>query len=401
MDLGDEMTMGPALLALSVENYLSLREVDVDLGPVNVLVGPNGAGKSNLLDVIQLLGDSVREDLSPAIDSRGGFDRIYFNGDTKGPIRIRVRANVTKYSSATAPDEYSLTLSRAGLRRDYVRRWETFKFKRFQGPGRRITVQGSSVHVVSGKTTERELELRRDTLGLATLPRLSPSQGGEEISRVASLFQTFRVFNVDVAKAKLPSTQGESGHLESDASNLAGFLQWLSMEHEDVFVELLKDARELIPGLLDMRFVPVGGSTFAVALVLEETGLKNPTPLAYASYGTIRILALLALLHDPEPPLLTCIEEMDHGIHPYAFDRLVERLRIASRKTQFLVATHSPALVNRLTAPELIVCERNESGASLIPAIDLRTVQRVAKSVEGELGLGEIWFTGTLGGVPT
>lgn len=378
---------------------MSLRDVDVDLGPVNVLVGPNGAGKSNLLDVIQLLGDSVRDDLSPAIEARGGFDRIYFNGKTSGPIRIRVKANVTKYSSPTAPDEYSLTLSR--VRQGYVRRWETFKFKRFQGPGRRITVQGTSVHVVSGTKRERELELRRDTLGLATLPRLSPSQGGEEIGRVASLFRTFRVFNVNVENATLPSMQGDSGHLESDASNLAGFLQWLSAEQEDVFAELVKDARELIPGLIDLRFVPVGGSLFAVALVLEETGLRDPTPLAHASYGTIRILALLALLHDPEPPLLTCIEEMDHGIHPYAFDRLVDRMRIASRKTQFLVATHSPALVNRLEASELIVCERDDNGASIIPAIDSRTVQRVASSVDGELGLGEIWFTGTLGGVPT
>jgi predicted ATPase len=77
----------------------------------------------------------------------------------------------------------------------------------------------------------------------------------------------------------------------------------------------------------------------------------------------------------------------------------VERIRIASRRTQFLIATHSPAFVNRLDPSELIVCERDDTGASRIPAIDADTTRRIMDS--GDLGLGEIWFSGTLGGVPS
>ena len=115
-----------------------------------------------------------------------------------------------------------------------------------------------------------------------------------------------------------------------------------------------------------------------MAVLLAEAGLSEPTPLAYASFGTIRLLAVLALLHDPNPPLLTCVEELDHGLHPYAFDRIVERMRIASRRTQFLIATHSPALVNRLDPSELIVCERDDAGAYRIPAIDAETASDAA-----------------------
>ena len=49
--------------------------IRVPASTVVCLVGPNGAGKSNLLDVIDFLGDSVREDLAPALSKRGGFDR--------------------------------------------------------------------------------------------------------------------------------------------------------------------------------------------------------------------------------------------------------------------------------------------------------------------------------------
>jgi len=86
----------------------------------------------------------------------------------------------------------------------------------------------------------------------------------------------------------------------------------------------------------------------------------------------------LALLHDPAPPRLTCIEEVDHGLHPYALDRLVERMRSAATRTQLLLATHSPALVNRLRPEELIICERDaEAGASRTPAIPQSQVREI------------------------
>src|SRR4051812_16026279 len=132
----------PALLHLDIKNFKSLRDVRVELGPVNVLVGPNASGKSNFLDVIQFLGDSVREDLGPALDSRGGFERVRYRGaDGEGPVRIHVGASVTRYSSPTAPDEYELSFTTRGgnvrrvdeegeavlERRDLLYRWESFQ----------------------------------------------------------------------------------------------------------------------------------------------------------------------------------------------------------------------------------------------------------------------------------
>ena len=105
------------------------------------------------------------------------------------------------------------------------------------------------------------------------------------------------------------------------------------------------------------------------------------------------------MLHDPNPPKLSCIEEIDHGLHPHVLDKIVERLRSASERTQLLLATHSPTFINRLTPGEVIICERDpKTGASRIPAI---TQEEVAAILKGDpLGLGELWFTGTLGGVP-
>jgi predicted ATPase len=103
------------------------------------------------------------------------------------------------------------------------------------------------------------------------------------------------------------------------------------------------------------------------------------------------------LLYDPNPSALTCIEEIDHGLHPQALELLVERLREASERTQFIIATHSPALADRLKPEELIVCERLPDGSSAIPAVSLAGVKRIVRESEG-LPLGELWFSGALGG---
>jgi predicted ATPase len=393
-----------------VRNFRSLKDVDLSLEPLNVLVGPNGAGKSNLLDVIGFLGDSVREDLGPALAKRGGFDRVCFRGKIDGPrqVVIEVEAAVTKNSSRAATDNYTLDFQVLRIRRirsdnaprRYLRRRETFLFKRTAGPGRRITVSGGDITVMDGDETTTTGTLREGSLGLATLPRLGPSQGAEQVDALAGLFASFRVFDVDVGRARLPSIVQRAPSLNNDAGNLSAFLQYMAAEEPERFQALEKDACSFIPGLRSIDFESVGGATEATVLKLHEHGLPDSTDLADASYGSVRALALLALLYDPRPPRLTCIEEIDHGLHPHILDRLVELIRDASRRTQLLIATHSPALVNRLNASELIVCERRADATSAIPAISSAEVRRMEQELDGQLGLGELWFTGALGGVP-
>ncbi|MFD6326094.1 AAA family ATPase [Streptomyces sp. NPDC058442] len=89
------------LLELRVENFRSLRDVTVPLGPLTVLVGPNGAGKSNMLKVFDFLADIIRTDLQPALDARGGFDEVAFWGGAKPPTTMRVQLKTTWNSSCS------------------------------------------------------------------------------------------------------------------------------------------------------------------------------------------------------------------------------------------------------------------------------------------------------------
>ncbi|MEH0422816.1 AAA family ATPase [Streptomyces sp. B21-083] len=398
------------LLELHVENFRSLRDVTIPLGPLTVLVGANGVGKSNVLKVFDLLADIIRTDLEPALETRGGFDEVAFWGGPKPPttLRIRLKATWTTHSSPNAPDEYDLKVRRysAPSSKDNgqyrLTRSESFQFKRTRGRGRRISVSGERATVVDTRPSTEledssEFGIQRLSSGLSTLPRLASTEGGSEVALVAKQLSSLRVFDVNVEAARAPARLDRGWfHLSHNADNLAAFLEWLSQDIT-AWEHLVEDAKSVLPQLDNIEFVRVGGGAEQVTLLLRERGLRRVTPLADASYGTVRLLGLLALLYDPGLPALTCIEEIDHGLHPQALQLIVNRLREASNRTQFIIATHSPALTDRLRPEEIVICERDDEGASLIPAITTTEVSAIVEE-SGDLPLGELWFSGVLGG---
>lgn len=395
--------MNRPLRSIRARNFRSLADVDVDFGDLNVLIGPNGSGKSNLLRTLAFVRDTARFDIRQAIDHMGGFHNVIRQADDVEKVELTIEAVVTEHSSARAQDVYALNLQPTGT---LIEREERFTFKRIPGRGRRYTVTATGREVAGGtdrrgrpEDPETLLELSaEDVSALGTLARV----GGGELGRGPSDFFSFlsrtRYLDPDVDKARVPS-RISSTSLADDATNLSAALITLRDDAPDSFRELVRDLGRCLPGLEDITFQSYGGSTQSVVIQLKERGLSRPVDLADASFGTVRMLALLVALHEPNPPALTVIEEVDHGLHPYALDVLVDRMRDASDRTQLLVASHSPTLVNRLRPAEIIVCDRDpDTGESLIPAT---SSDEIASAIEaGDWKAGELWFSGVLDGVP-
>ena len=368
--------MNRRLSELHVENFRSLREVTLPLNPVNVLVGPNGAGKTNVLEVFRFLADMAAKDMEPAFKERDGYwDVVSWGDEPSVEMRIGLKGTWTSFSSQDALDEYNLELRPMA---NQILHRTTFRFKRFERSGRRITLSAPGAFP-SGRLIEESPEsvLAKGTLlteGVSETTSIDGQVGPAEFTdRLASL----RHVGVDA----------DLGH--SVAAVLA------LRADESAWQHLVEDARHALPHLADIVVEDLPGGE--VGVVLHEWNLRHPTPLDKASHGTVRLLGLLALLHDPEPPVLTCIENIDTGIHPQALELLVERIREASDRTQFLITTHSPALVDRLRPEELVVCERGNDGASIIPALSTYQVKAIVAEAQ-RAPLGELWLSGALGG---
>lgn len=161
------------------------------------------------------------------------------------------------------------------------------------------------------------------------------------------------------------------------------------------------DTKYILDNILQ-RFLPryeglstsVEGDT--VQIFLHEQGLKTPVPAARLSDGTVRFLAMAALLLMPDPPPLVCIEEPELGLHPDTMTLLAELFMLARERTQLIVTTHSDALLSALTeeVESVLVCEYLEG--TVFSRLELDKL----KYWLDKYRLGDLWRMGDLGGNP-
>ena len=132
-----------------------------------------------------------------------------------------------------------------------------------------------------------------------------------------------------------------------------------------------------------------------VSLILEESGGRQ-IPAARLSDGTLRYLSLLTVLLDPNPPPLIGIEEPELGLHPDVIYDLAELLVDASTRTQLVVTTHSPTLIDALTdhPSSVVACEKHDGQTHF-----RRVNPDDLASWQGDRGLGELWSMGSIGGM--
>ena len=109
-------------------------------------------------------------------------------------------------------------------------------------------------------------------------------------------------------------------------------------------------------------------------LQIKDAPFEQPILARFASDGTLKMLAYLMVLYDPDPPQFIGIEEPENQLHPRLLPELAEECREASSRTQLMVTTHSPFFVNGLKPAELWVLFRDESGY---------TQARLASDIQG------------------
>ncbi len=169
--------------------------------------------------------------------------------------------------------------------------------------------------------------------------------------------------------------------LSEDGRNLPEALNWLGREHPERLRRLADDFSDVLP---HAERVGTELSLSGEALIqLHERGLTDPLTQADLSDGTLRILALLFLVHHPRPPALVAIEEPETGLYPRLIEALLDVLRSLSERVQVMFTTHSVTLLNRLVPEELVFVHRGDSGSSFERVGSRADVQALAPGTSG------------------
>jgi predicted ATPase len=352
-----------------IQNYKSLRDVDLKLTPVHVLIGPNDSGKTSIFEALATLGRiSHGMQLSEAFPGRWrGRDLVWW-GDRAGKVSFRT------------------CLRGDGGTIEHVLACEFFEGgKNPRVLDEEVTEQGRSV--IQARSTPQSVLRQED--------------GKPALRRLREEFQGLRLYRWEPSFMRLPVAyefQTKSG-MEPSGFGLAQYLNDILVNDHKRFGDLEQRFQTLFPQVQRIRLHREQGfqdaltrqpSRMGLGIYFEQEG-GFLFPATQASDGLILVLAYLALLYSPQPPRLLLIEEPENGVHPRRLQEVIQILRqlLANQEqTQVLLTTHSPYVVDLFRPEEVTLCLKGSDGA--VTAHPLSQSKAVLEQMD-IFRLGEIW----------
>jgi predicted ATPase len=380
----------PRIESLRVQRYRALADLELrGMTPLTVFLGPNGSGKSTIFDVFAFLSECFTAGLRKAWDRRGRFKELRTRG-TQGPIVIEL-----KYREAPGNPviTYHLAIDEGSKGPFVAEEWLAWKRKSYGAPFRFLDFREGAGRVVSGEAPDEQderIEERlssSETIAVNTLGQLAKHP------RVTALRRFITGWYLSYLSADSTRGSVEAGpqeRLSPTGDNLPNVIQYLKEQHPGRLDEIFGVLAQRVPRLerVTADVMPDG----RLLLQIKDAPFEQPVLARFASDGTLKLLAYLTILYDPDPPQLIGIEEPENYLHPRLLPYLAEECRQATVRTQLLVSSHSPFFVNALKAEEVWVLYRDERGYTQARrAADMRGIPEFMK--EGAL-LGSLWLEG-------
>lgn len=397
------LSFGPDTPALKLQN-------------LNVFVGLNGAGKSNLIDAIQLL-QALPNDLNEPILHGGGIEQWLHNPTKLAPAWERRRqetvASIQVAFGAHLGADYVIPRSKYQLEFGKGRRHHADirreQLQYISGTGCRIPSQcgftylgGNKYEVTDPKSerrAKREIVSRDKPHHGQSFFHQAQSEGAfPMIAHTAECLNAIRFYREWVAdRTAMPCSLPVNGTADDSANGTFGDLPTV--------VSKLNQNAELKDAVLDKLYQGVD-FTGDICLAMQQDRAsvnfregQRLVPAHRVSDGTLRLLFLLSVLLDPNPPPLICIEHPELGIHMDVIPSLVDLMEDAAQRTQLIVTTHSEMLIDCLThRPEALIACEQVFGETEMVRVDMDEVLRHAGRRNADKSLSWFWYKGFLGG---
>lgn len=325
------------IASVAFRNFKALRATSLALRPINLVIGPNGSGKTSLIDALRRLRTLSRLGPAPHPEPES-------------------RGGGPELEFRFGPPHDGLVV-RLGCISDTV--CDVLRLEPENAPG------WPALQTELGRIRSYSLDHE------AMAQRVSRSAGTE---------------------------------LSSNGGNLAAVLVTMREREPAAFAALRAELLRIMPEFRALELVEGDGNEVELVLDLEGNG---SVPSGDVSQGTLYLLGMLTLAFDPTPPRVLCIEEIDRGMHPRMLREVRDTLyrlsypqSFGSTRTpvQVVATTHSPYLLDlfRDHPEEIVMAHKRGRVARFERLADRPDLPELLQ----EGSLGDMWFSGILGGVP-
>jgi predicted ATPase len=389
------------ILSLSCKSFRSFRSLEGwKPSNLNVVIGPNSSGKSNLLRCIDFMAASAQGRLAQTIQQAGGLDPMIWDGDGND---LGITMECSPLTQGNGPLNYDLRLDRLGSGGDLSIGCEQLaSFQRVHEgqsghPFKFIDRNGTRVRLFD--ENERALVAPEDEVPVAET-MISLAKGPFTANRIISQFRAqlagfsvYQDFHTNrEAAVRQPSITRLEKRVNADGQNLISVMHTLYTGDRD-FKNEVNDAMRAAFGQDFEELVFPPASDQRIQLRIRWRSLRREQSAAELSDGTLRFLFLLTVLATPDPAPVIAIDEPETGLHPSMLPIIAEYAVEASKKTQVILTTHSPQLLDAFTEtrPQTTVVQREE-GETQLRVLD----ETMLSEWLDEYSLGSLFRSGEL-----
>ena len=350
---------------IKIEGYKSIKEMYLELKPINLLIGSNGSGKSNFISFFEFLNNLQDKHLREYVSLRGGIEKFVHKG-SEHTQEIKFELSFGKGING-----YEATLKN-GV--------EHFVISREY-----LVYQGKKDKDISNFNAEANIK----------------NSDHYRAKYVLNHLNSYRKYHFHDTGKKSPFTQmsnilNDQYYLYEDGRNLAAFLYSIYQKKKIVYNRIVQTIQSIAPYFSDFYFQ--ANSEDFIRLQWKNKHSSTIYGVSDLSDGTLRFIALTVLFMQPSLPTSIIIDEPELGLHPFALSKLAGMIKsVAAKNVQVIVATQSADLLNHFEAEDIITVDQ-VNGESQFNRLDGNTL----KEWLDVYNIGDLWQRNILqGGQPT
>jgi predicted ATPase len=356
---------------IKLKGFKSIKNIDLKMNPINILIGANGAGKSNLISLFTFLR-YLSEGKLQTYTERQGYANTFFHFGSKNTPKIII----------------DIDIGNNGYHVEFV-----------HGETNDTLVFDTEYCTVSSSSRKWQI---KGQLGESGLLPGSESDSDYVRKYTREYMEKCRVYHFHDTSPTAGFKQAQKLHsgviLNSDASNLAPVLLYFRDHYQSCYQEIVSTIQTVAPFFHDFYFEP-RGEKGDESLLLRWIHRDHETPFSanQLSDGTARFICMATLFLQPEwhRPSTIVLDEPELGLHPAALNVLAEMVKVASKNNQVICSTQSVAFANQFDPEDFIVVDQ-EKGVSTFKRPDRETLEHWLK----DYGMGDIWTKNLIGGRP-
>ena len=361
---------------IKIKGYKSIKSLDLELKPINILIGSNGVGKSNFLSFFKLVNNIYDKRLQNFVAKQGGADNLLHFGN-KVTDAIYGKLSFIKEIDSDLNNVYYFDLFSDTQNNLIIGKEASgFKISNWQDD---ITNYFYATDIkeslIKGSSTFRD----------------------KFISDYLSSMKIFHFHDTAENSPLRSSSQiDDNRFLKENGSNLPSFLYYLQEKHTKSFNRIEKTIKSIAPYFEKFELAPDRLNESIIKLEWREVNqFENYFNASHLSDGTLRFIALATLLMQPDLPEVIIIDEPELGLHPFAINKLAALISKASTKSQVIISTQSVNLVDNFETDEIITVDR-EDNASVFNRLESQNLN----SWLSDYTIGDLWQKNVIKGQP-